>query len=176
MKFALREISKEDLPVINQWRNDKELVDLLGNNFLFIAKEVDEAWYDNYLKTRGTAVRLAILDTGISKLIGTVQLTNIHHVNRSAEFSIMIGDKSYWSKGAGFFATLSVIHHGFDNLNLNRIYLTVLQYNTRAIKMYEKAGFKEEGVLREAIFKNGTFVNLIQMSILKTEKSHEKRL
>jgi len=170
MQYSLRELAKSDLPVINQWRNDKELIDLLGNNFLYISQEVDDAWYENYLKSRNTTIRLAIIDTRNSSLIGTVQLTDIHPINRSAEFSIMIGDKEYWSKGAGYFSTNSIITHGFENLNLHRIYLTVLENNERAIRLYEKAGFKKEGILRESIYKNGSFSNLIQMSILKSEK------
>jgi diamine N-acetyltransferase len=168
--YFLRELCREDIHVINQWRNDKELIDLLGNNFIFIAQEVDEAWYENYLKNRNSTIRLAIIDTDSDKVIGTVQLTGIHHINKSAEFSIMIGAKEYWSKGAGLFSTNSIITHGFQNLNLNRIYLTVLETNTRAIRTYEKAGFQREGILREAIYKNGMFVNLVQMSILKSDK------
>lgn len=169
MDYSLREIAKQDLSRINTWRNDKELIDLLGNNFLFIAGEVDDAWYENYLKNRNAAVRLVILDEANSNMIGTVQLTSIHNINRSAEFSIMIGDRDYWSKGAGLFATREMLKHGFLNLNLNRIYLTVLEYNSRAIRLYEKAGFVKEGIQKEAIFKNGTFHALIQMAILKNE-------
>jgi diamine N-acetyltransferase len=169
MSYYLRELSQSDLPTLNQWRNDKELIDLLGNNFLFIAEEIDKNWYTNYLNNRHYAVRLSIIDSETNQLIGTVQLTSIHQINKSAEFSIMIGNKSYWSKGAGKFATDSMIAHGFNNLNLHRIYLTVLEYNTRAIQLYERSGFKREGVLREAIFKNGTYQNLIHMSVLKRE-------
>lgn len=169
MEFALRELSKEDLPKINQWRNDKELIDLLGNNFHYIGAAVDEQWYNDYLKNRGTNVRLAIIDESNQRFIGTTQLTGIHSINRSAEFSIMIGDRQYWSKGAGLFATKAIVGHGFQALNLNRIHLTVLEYNQRAIQLYLKAGFKQEGILREAIFKNGTFQNLIAMSLLKKD-------
>jgi RimJ/RimL family protein N-acetyltransferase len=170
MEFTLREISKTDLPIINQWRNDKELIDLLGNNFLYIAGEVDENWFENYINNRHTAVRLAIITPVNSNFIGMVHLTGIHQINRSAEFSILIGDRDYWAKGAGSQATKAMLDHAFNNLNLNRVYLTVLENNERAIKMYEKVGFKREGVLREAIFKNGKYCNLIQMSILKREK------
>jgi diamine N-acetyltransferase len=169
MEFSLREISESDLLFINKWRNDSELVDLLGNNFLYIAQEVDKAWYDQYLNTRISNIRLMILEKKDYLPIGTVQLTNIHNINRSAEFSIMIGNKNYWSKGAGYFATIHIIEHGFLNLNLNRIYLTVLETNQRALALYEKIGFKKEGTMRQAIFKNGSFQNLVQMSILRQE-------
>jgi diamine N-acetyltransferase len=169
MKIHLRELSKTDLPLINSWRNDHAVIDLLGNNFLYIAKEVDENWYENYLQNRQQNIRLIIVDTAKDKSIGTVQLTNIHPINRSAEYSIMIGDKTYWGQGAGLEATKEILRHGFNDLHLNRIYLTVLVENTRAIKLYAKTGFIEEGREREAIFKNGRFHDLVLMSVLRKD-------
>lgn len=169
MNIYLREISKTDLPLINCWRNDHEVIDLLGNNFLFIAAEVDEKWYENYLQNRQLQKRLTIVDAVEDVVIGTIQLTNIHAVNKTAEYSIMIGNKNYWGKGAGYTATIQILDHGFNDLNLNRIYLTVLSENNRAINLYVKAGFVREGTEREAIFKNGAYHDLLLMSILKKD-------
>ena len=169
MTIHLRELSKTDLPLINSWRNDHAVIDLVGNNFLYIAKEVDENWYENYLQNRQQNKRLTIVDTAKDLAIGTIQLTNIHQINKSAEYSIMIGDKDYWGQGAGLAATKEILNHGFNDLNLNRIYLTVLVENTRAIKLYVKAGFSEEGREREAIFKNGRFHDLILMAVLRKD-------
>lgn len=169
MNIALRELGRQDLAEINKWRNDHEVIDLLGNNFLYIAKEVDEKWYDSYLQTRDQNKRLAIVDKDTNIIIGTIQLTGIHAVNRTAEYSIMIGNKAYWGRGAGLTASIEILKHGFCDLNLNRIYLTVLAGNERAIKLYKKIGFTEEGLQREAIYKSGKFHDLIQMSILKKE-------
>lgn len=166
MNIQLREISKNDLPEINKWRNDHAVIDLLGNNFLYIANEVDEKWYENYLQSREQNKRLAIVDLD-SNIIGTIQLTGIHAVNRTAEYSVMIGNKDYWGKGVGLIASQQILKHGFDDLNLNRIYLTVLKNNERAIRLYKKLGFKEEGIQQEAIFKNGLFQDLVFMAILK---------
>ena len=81
----------------------------------------------------------------------------------------MIGDKRNYDKGYGTEATKLMLNHAFNNLNLNRIYLKVLEDNPRAIKIYDKCGFKKEGVLRSAVYKNGSYKNLIIMSILKEE-------
>ena len=62
MNIQLRELSKSDLSEINKWRNDHAVTDLLGNNFLYIANEVDEKWYENYLQNREQNKRLAIVD------------------------------------------------------------------------------------------------------------------
>ena len=150
------------------WRNDPSVIEHLGSNFLFINQEIDAKWYENYLNNRQTAVRLAIIDADADKttFVGTVQLTSIHGINRSAEFSIMIGDKAYWSKGVGCIAASHIIQHGFKDLNLHRIYLTVLTENARAIALYTKLGFKNEGILRGCIFKNGQFRDMLAMAIV----------
>lgn len=167
--MKLREIEKKDLTLINQWRNDPEVIKYLGSNFIFISPFIDEKWYEGYLMSRDKAVRLAIIDLATDLHIGNVNLTSIHPVNRTAEFSIFLGNKDYFSKGYGFEATRMVLLHGFRDLNLNRIYLTVLQNNVRAIKTYLKAGFMEEGVQREAVYKGGHYLDLICMSVLKRD-------
>jgi diamine N-acetyltransferase len=167
--MQLREIDIQDLELINTWRNDPEIIDLLGNNFLYIAESVDRNWYQQYLQSRDKNIRLAIIPDDMSSAVGIVNLTGLHSVNRSAEFSIMIGNKEYWNQGLGKLATVQMLQHGFHNLNLHRIYLYVLTRNVRAVSMYEKTGFRNEGVLREAVYKNGKFEDMILMSILQRD-------
>ena len=169
MSFILREICHEDLPMINRWRNDPEIIALLGNNFLYISNDVDAAWFEQYLQNRDKAKRFAIVDEDCCRMIGTTQLTGIHAINQSAEFSIAIGDKAYWNRGAGQVAARIVLDHGFRDLNLQRIWLTVLVRNERAIHLYEKIGFRHEGVLRNSIFKQGVFEDQVMMSVLREE-------
>jgi len=59
-----------------------------------------------------------------------------------------------------------MLKHGFEDLNLNRIYLQVYQTNPRAIKAYNAAGFVHEGVMRQAVFKNGRYIDVLLMSVL----------
>lgn len=169
MEIGLRELCREDLEQINRWRNDHEVLDYLGANFLYIGEEIDQVWFNTFLKHRDRDVRLAILDTTKSLHIGNVNLTGIHPINRTAEFSIMIGEKDYWSKGAGTKATQLILRHGFEDLNLNRIYLYVLTGNERARKMYYSLGFTSEGCLRQATYKNGDYKDLEIMALLKKD-------
>ncbi len=165
--FKLREISINDLAKINDWRNDHEIINLLGCNFLYISEKIDEEWYQNYLNNRDKNVRLSILESDNNNLIGNVYLTNIQFINRSAEFSIVISNKNYWSRGIGEMVCREILKHAFIDLNLNRIYLYVLEQNTRAIKMYEKVGFLVEGKLEEVVYKNGSYHNTFVMAILR---------
>lgn len=167
--FKLRELLREDMQVINTWRNDPELIACLGAPFRYINMDVDNNWYDNYLKNRMTAVRCAIVKRENCELIGLVSLVGIDHLNQSAEFHIMIGNAEQQGKGAGTFATKEMLNHAFNNLNLRRVELTVLDSNTRAQHLYEKIGFVREGTKRVSKFKNGTFVDMHMYAILREE-------
>jgi diamine N-acetyltransferase len=173
IKISLKELERENLPLLNQWRNNPDIMNFLGNNFIYIAPSVEEDWYASYRKNRHTQVRLAIFDAENQNHIGLVNLTAIHPVNRSAEFSILIGDPNYWSKGVGRQATLEMLRHGFHHLNLNRIELKVLKDNVRAIGLYKKCGFQEEGCQRAAIFKNGQYQDLLCMALLREDWQFE---
>ena len=166
--YILRELNKGDLVRINEWRNDSDLISNLGAPYRFISIDVDNEWYENYLKKRSTTVRCAIVEKDNPNLIlGLVSLTDIDFINRSAELHIMIGDKNYRDKGVGTFAVNSIVKHAFDNLNLRRIELEVLEDNVIAIHLYEKCGFEKEGLKRDAIFKNNRYMSVLIMSKLK---------
>lgn len=167
----LREICREDVSIINLWRNDIEIIQYLTAPFRYINVETDLEWYDNYMKCRGNNVRCAICKKDSNKVIGNVGLINIDYIHRKCEFYIIIGEENNQSQGIGFLATSKMIEHAFMNLNLHRVELSVLEDNIKAIGLYEKVGFRKEGVLRNAIFKNGIYKNLIYMSLLANEFS-----
>jgi len=106
--YKLRELRKEDIPNINKWRNDSELINHLGAPFRYINLDVDYRWYDNYMQNQNTTIRCAIVETtdedNISDL---VSLTNINFINRSAEFHIMIEDTK--NRGNGKFVDMIMI-------------------------------------------------------------------
>lgn len=167
--YKLRELEREDMPIINKWRNNTELIELLGAPFRYINLDVDMKWYDAYMANRGNAVRCAIVDEQSNELLGLVSLTGIDYLNQSAEFHIMIGDRDNQGKGIGTFALNEILKHAFYNMNLRRIELSVLEDNKRAQRLYEKVGFVREGIKRMAVFKNGKFVNQWYYAILRDE-------
>lgn len=169
MNVTFREIERNDLQEITKWRNDKSLIDLLGSPFRYINSEVDQFWFDNYLKDRANNVRLAIYCEEKKIVIGAVYLTNIDWISRSSELSIWIGNSDYQGKGIGKMAVQVILKHAFQNLNLYRVYLTLLRTNNRAKKLYVSSGFMSEGVQRSAIYKNGSYYDVEMMSILKVE-------
>ena len=87
--FRLRELERRDLTEIIKWRNDPELINLLGAPFRYINYDVDVQWFENYMKSRNNAVRCAIVGDD-DNIIGLVSLVPVDMLNQSAEFHIMI--------------------------------------------------------------------------------------
>lgn len=168
--FKLRELAKDDIKTINKWRNDPELIACLGAPFRFINEDVDADWYSGYMRSRSSCVRCAIVDSeNESEILGLVSLVSINNVNRSGELHIMIGGADNRGKGMGTFAVRSMIEHAFYNLNLRRIELGVLETNKAAKALYEKCGFVLEGTKRQYCYKNGSYVDMLMMAVLRDE-------
>lgn len=175
--YQLRELERKDLSTINKWRNQSELIAQLGAPFRYINPEVDNQWFENYMANRGSCVRCAVVkETEPTCILGLVSLTNIDQINQSAVLHIMIGNTADQGKGIGSFAIISMLNHAFFNMNLHRVELKVLTSNMRARHVYEKCGFSKEGILRNAVFKNGEFVDILLYSILKEEYLIQKKL
>lgn len=167
--YYLREITRNDLQFINEWRNDEELISFLGAPFRFIDMEVDNKWFDSYMSNRNNSVRCAIVESDTNTIIGMVNLLNIDYINRTCVIGIMIGKNEKRGRGAGEYALRKMIEHAFFNMNMNRVELLVLSDNLRAQGLYRKIGFKKEGVKRSCVFKNGSYKDMIIMGLLNSE-------
>jgi RimJ/RimL family protein N-acetyltransferase len=104
-----------------------------------------------------------------SRAIGEIILMNIDAINRSASVRIAIFSENDFGKGYGSEAMRLVVDYGFRILSLHRIELDVFDFNPRAIHVYEKIGFKQEGIQRDTLFYDGEYHNSILMSILEHE-------
>ena len=168
--YMLRELERGDLPEVNRWRRDPAVIGRLTAPYRFINEEVDERWFDAYMQNRAHAIRCAVVDEELSdRILGLVSLTNIDWVHRTAYFGIMIGRAENRGRGLGTFAVGAILRHAFADMNLNRVELTVLEDNEPARKLYEKAGFVQEGRFREAVFKDGRYRDLLFMAVLRKE-------
>jgi RimJ/RimL family protein N-acetyltransferase len=166
---TLRELAREDIPIVNRWRQDRDLIDGLGAPARYISEDVDQAWFDDYLRRRGTDVRCAILVDNAPEPIGIVSLTGIDPVHRRGEMHLLIGQRDLHGRGIGTEATHLMLRHAFNDLNLHRVFLSVLAHNAAAIRVYEKSGFVREGVSRESAYKRGKYEDMIHMGILAAE-------
>lgn len=175
-RIRLRAVEHDDLPTFLKWINDPEVRQGLGV-YLPLSMLDEEDWFEGVRKRPPDEHNLVIEAKESTqevgeiawKMIGGCGFFNLVGHARSAEFGIMIGDKSYWDRGFGTEAVRLLVQHGFDTLNLNRIHLRVLENNPRAIHVYENVGFIHEGRQRQAEFKHGVYIDLLVMSMLRSE-------
>lgn len=168
--YELRELERGDIPEVNGWRRDRDLISCLGAPYRYIGPEVDGAWFDAYLSSRATTVRCAVVDSDDpGRILGLVTLSGIDWVHRGAELHIMVGRKEDRGRGIGTFAVREMLSHAFLDLGLHRVELDALADNSRAIRVYELAGFRREGMRREAAFKGGRWTDLVHMAVLADE-------
>ena len=174
-RITLGPVKKEYIESYLKWFNDPEITQNL-NMFRPFTRMMEEDWIEN-LKNRDDTIVFAIIipdENNVEKLIGNCGIHAIDWKNRVAEVGITIGEKKYQSKGYGTEAMEVLLEYGFKTVNLNRIQLRVYEFNSRAINSYNKIGFIEEGRMRQAIFINGDYHDVIFMSILQEEWLKEK--
>lgn len=169
-RVRLRAVERADLPFFVAWLNDPEVREGLIV-YLPLSLEEEEEWFQGVLKRPAPERPLAIERQAAEgwQLLGNCGLHNLNWKDRSAELGIFIGEKQCWGQGYGSEALRLLIHHGFETLNLHRLYLHVYAYNTRAIRVYEKIGFVLEGRLRQARYHQGAYHDVLVMSVLRTE-------
>ena len=113
-----------------------------------------------------TTVSFAICLLADDRRVGTITLRDIDRENGSAEMAITITEKADQGKGLGTDGLNCLVDYGFGELRLERIYLHVFDYNARAQRSYEKAGFRTDAVLRRHRFHRGEHHDVHLMSIL----------
>jgi len=157
-----------DLEALYQQKNDAEIAAMLGGFTTGYSRQDISSWLE-YHRQKDNEVIWAIVRTPDENCIGHVGLYEIDFRVRAAEFAILIGDRTEWGKGIGKACTKFVVNYGFSELNLNRIHLSVLSSNGKAIRLYEQIGFRIEGRLRQAQYKNGQYLDVLVLALLREE-------
>lgn len=163
-RVYLSPINSEDCLKYVEWLNDFEIAKYIAQYSKVLTIEKEEEWIS---KNKDNEYTFGIILKDCDKLIGNISLVNIKDIDKTAELGIFIGDKDYLSKGYGSEAIMLLLDYGFNYLNLNNIMLRALAFNERAIKAYQKCGFKIFGTWKEAIYFNGEYIDEVYMNILK---------
>ncbi|ABR31666.1 acetyltransferase [Thermosipho melanesiensis] len=175
-KFVrLREYKREDLEKARAFINNFEIKKNLILGIPFPLRVEDEIkWYEEINPHSEKSYSFAIELKEIEEYIGGCGIFNINWKNSFCEVGIFLGPE-YLSKGYGAEAMKLLVNFIFTEMNLNKVRLSVFSFNKRAIRSYEKVGFKKEGVLREEIYRDGKYWDVIVMGILKREWFDDKR-
>ena len=168
-RVALRPLEVEDGDLLRSWLNDPEIHQHLAL-FRPLSGAAEREWLEGAHKRENDHVfGIALRETGA--LIGSCGLHRVVPLpHRSAELGIQIGEASCRGRGLGAEAVRLLLAYGFETLGLHRISLNVYENNPRAIRCYERAGFRREGEKREARWWAGRWWNVLEYAILEGER------
>ena len=167
-KVILRAIEPSDVRQLWEWTQDEELMRLRDFPAPPTSLAAAQKEYEESLGGCCNCLRLAVT-TVSGELIGESALRSVDQRVGSADFTIAIGNKTYWGQGYGTDATRALAKYAFEQMHLHRITLYVHASNTRAIRVYEKCGFKHEGRLRQAEYLDGEYSDVLVMGLLRED-------
>ncbi len=164
----LRRHDRSNYPLYARWYSDEEVWRLTS----WASEPMRQASVERLFEDRQNSPKddsFAIHRKGEEEPVGVISLMNISEADASADLSIIVGEERERAKGLGTEAIRVILRYAFEDLGLNRVGLSVFEFNEPAIHAYEKLGFKEEGRLRQAIRRDDGFHDAILMSILAPE-------
>ncbi|HNR63289.1 MAG TPA: GNAT family protein [Thermotogota bacterium] len=167
-RLFLRPYEKGDAKIVLAYRNDPEIMKFLIPGIPYpLSVLEEERWIEDQAReTERKSFAIILKETG--EYIGGCGFNEINWKARVATIGIFLG-QPFWNKGLGTEAFQILIDFAFTELNMNKLKLFVFSFNKRAMRSYEKNGFKVEGVLRQEIFRDGQYHDEIVMGLLVSE-------
>lgn len=168
-RLYLRPIEETDLPACQRWINDPQNRRFLLSVMPFDGK-AERSWWEGLDRSSPPrSVLLAIVLRDGDRHIGTTGIVSIDWLNRSTETGTLIGEPDCWGQGYGTEAKELLLEYGFDTLGLHRIHSRTFEFNERSARHLRRAGFREEGRQRDAVFRDGRFHDVILYGVLAAE-------
>lgn len=167
-RVFFRAMEEEDLQYLLEWANDPIISNLVVGWSFPISMARQKEWFVDTLKNPHT--QRFIVESYEEGIIGLTGLWHIDWHNRHALTALKLGAEDIRGKGYGTDAILTLMSYAFFDVGLNRLWGAILPYNIASYKAYvEKCGWRVEGVLRQEIFRNGKFYDLIRVAVLKED-------
>lgn len=165
----LRPVSLEDANAdYCAWMNDPDVTKYLESRFNSQRLE-DIKSYVREMSEKTDSLFLAIILRKDNKHVGNIKIHRIDNHHRHGEIALIIGEKTCWGKGIGTEAISLLANYAFKNLNLHKIYAGCYAANLGSIKAFKKAGFKEDGIMKQHYFCEGRYVDGVQLAIINKE-------
>lgn len=166
--IILRPLRMTDWEKTLEWRNDLSIKRLTMMHPFPITEMVERDWYEKIIKSTNDKAIYFTITKKEDIPIGFVSLSRINYQSKTCWLSIVIGETEEQSKGYGKEAMELIIGYAFNQLNMNKISLEVTENNTRAISLYMKLGFNEEGLLKQHFYSEGGYQNVHIFSIFRS--------
>lgn len=165
---TLRAVEKSDLSLLQLWANNPEIQYWLGGWHFPINLNDQDKWFNN-LSANSNNQRFSIY-TNEMGIIGTANLVDIDWKNKNAFHGMLLGDKDIRGKGYGQDTVMAVMKYAFEELGLNRLDGSIIEYNQASYKLYVgKCGWKEEGVQRNWYFRKNRYWNKIIVGVTRED-------
>ncbi len=158
---------EEIAPLMARWANDSEYVRLQDDDPCQLPSI--RQWQEWAINPNPSGEFFVIRELASDRIIGFLGLGMRKWIHAETYVGIGLGEREYWGRGYGTEAMRLALQYAFQELNLHRVSLSVIAYNERAIRSYEKAGFRSEGRLRQTIRRAGRRWDEVCMSILRRE-------
>jgi RimJ/RimL family protein N-acetyltransferase len=172
----LRRYRKSDVPVVLELVNDAEIREcLMPGIALPYSLEEEDKWFETHAKEPKVKFSFAIERKSDNAYLGGCGWNDIDWKNRRAVVGIFLA-REYCGQGLGTSAMSVLVDFLFKEMNINKVALHVYSFNKRAIRSYEKLGFKTEGVRRAELFRKGEFHDIVDMGLLSSEWEATKRI
>lgn len=168
-RIGVRGLSREDLQGnYPHWFNDMEVC--RHNSHGVYPKSMEElAAFIDSLRSDRSKIVWAVIEKESGRHIGNVSLQNINFINRNAEFAVLMGEKAYWGKGIAHEAARLLVLHGFNKLNLHRVYCGTAASNSGMQRLADSLHMSREGVRRQALYLDGEYIDVWEYGVLRDD-------
>lgn len=165
-KIVLRALEVQDMPFLREMINDPEMEKMVVGWSFPVSEKQQLDWYNRII---GDNINIRFAIEYENRFVGVSTLTHIDWKNRAAHQGIKLCKDTPKGKGIGTEAVMVTMKYAFEELQLNRLYGSILEYNIASQKLYTKCGWKIEGTYRQSVFKNNEYHDELAVSILRGE-------
>lgn len=167
--LTLRAIEERDLLLLHKWANDPVTQDGIGEIHFPSSMDFHQAWFQN-LKSDRLNQRF-VVDLPETGIIGISSIVNIDWRNRHAWHGLVLGESQQRGKGYGVDAIMATMRYAFEELNLERLDGSMIEYNQQSIATYcgKKLGWKEEGRRRNYFYRKGRYWDQVVVGITRVD-------
>ena len=162
-KVVLRAVEESDNAMLLSLINDPDTEMMLGGSSWPVSEAEQLKWFEHQERSRDVLRCIVALQED-GKAIGTIILSDIDQKNATGHIHIKMSKDSGRGKGYGTDAVNTMVQYAFEELRLNCIYANILSYNEASIKLFERCGFKKDGVSRQRVYKKGKFIDMLAYS------------
>jgi RimJ/RimL family protein N-acetyltransferase len=162
-KINLVPLEREDMPFVMKWINNEGISFYNGARFPISLHE-QNTWYERTQNDKSKKKLIICNKDGFK--VGMISLFNIDHRNQNAEIGIYV-DTAYQGKGYAKEAINILVRFGFNELNMHKLYATILDFNVNSVKLFEAAGFSPEYIKKEVHYTDGRFCDVHVLSVFR---------